>query len=58
MTTTKTAIASGTDVSDLKNRIADLGVKVVDASTVEELESAETEIKDLQAEIQKRMAAK
>jgi hypothetical protein len=56
MTTAKTAIAAGIDITDLQNRIADLGVKVVGASTVEELESAEVEIENLQKEIQSRMA--
>lgn len=55
MTTVKTAIAAGVDVTDLKNQVADLGLKVVDATTVEQLESAEVDIKNMQMEIQTRI---
>jgi hypothetical protein len=55
MTTAQTANAAGVDISDVRNEIADLGVQLTDASTVEELDQIDTRIIELQEELQSRL---
>lgn len=55
MTSMKVANSSGTDVSDLMNQVADIGVSLAPAQTVSELDALDVQIKNLQAEVQRRM---
>jgi hypothetical protein len=55
MTTAQTANAAGVDISDVKNEIADLGVQITEAETVEELDKIDARISQLQKQLQARM---
>lgn len=54
MTTAQTANAAGVDISDVAEEIADLGVEIAGASTIEELDAIATRIAELQDELQSR----
>jgi hypothetical protein len=55
MTTAQVANSAGIDISDLKNQIADIGVKIPEATTVEELDSLSEDIATLQSELESRI---
>jgi hypothetical protein len=56
MTTAKTAVSAGIDISDVKNEIADLGVQIPGATSVEELDAIDTRVAELQVDLQARIA--
>jgi hypothetical protein len=57
LATVKIANSAGIDISDVKNEIADLGVQITEATTVEELDTIDTRIAELQADLQARIAS-
>jgi hypothetical protein len=56
LATAKIANSAGIDISDVRNEIADLGVQITEATTVEDLDAIDTRIAELQADLQARIA--
>lgn len=55
VTTAQVANAAGIDISDVKDQIADIGVRIPEATTVEELDTLSEEIATLQSDLESRI---